>query len=61
MFEFHDAIENCPGHAARELLVRRALEYLENLSRESAGDARLAREIALGYSRIGMCRGVGQR
>ena len=59
MFEFHDAIANLPGStAARELLVRRALEYLENLSRESAGDPRLAREIALGYSRIGDVQGA---
>jgi eukaryotic-like serine/threonine-protein kinase len=58
MFEFHDAIEKLPGStAARELLVSRALEYLENLSRESAGDPRLAREIALGYSRIGDVQG----
>jgi serine/threonine protein kinase len=58
MFEFHDAIEKLPGStAARELLVRRALEYLEDLSKEAAGDPRLAREIALGYSRIGDVQG----
>ncbi len=58
MFEFHDAIEKLPGStAARELLVRRALEYLENLSREAAGDPRLDREIALGYGRIGEIQG----
>ncbi len=58
LFEFHDAIEKLPGStAARELLVRRALEYLENLSREAGGDPRLAREIALGYSRIGDVQG----
>jgi tetratricopeptide (TPR) repeat protein/predicted Ser/Thr protein kinase len=59
LFEFHDAIANLPGStAARQLLVSRALEYLENLSRESAGDARLAREIALGYSRVGDVQGA---
>jgi serine/threonine protein kinase/tetratricopeptide (TPR) repeat protein len=58
MFEFHDAIADLPGAtAARELLVRRALEYLEDLSHEAAGDPRLAREIALGYSRIGDVQG----
>jgi eukaryotic-like serine/threonine-protein kinase len=58
MFEFHDAIANLPGATgARELLVSRALEYLENLSHEAAGDPRLAREIALGYSRIGDIQG----
>jgi eukaryotic-like serine/threonine-protein kinase len=60
MFEFHDAIEKLPGSTvARELLVSRALEYLEDLSREAAGDPRLAREIALGYSRIGDVQGNG--
>ena len=58
MFEFHDAIANLPGStAARELLIKRALEYLENLSGEAAGDPRLAREIALGYTRIGDVQG----
>ena len=58
MFEFHDAIEKLPGStAARELLVSRALEYLENLSHEAAADPRLAREIALGYIRIGHVQG----
>ena len=43
MFEFHDAIEKLPGSTpARELLVSRALEYLENLSHEAAGDPRLS-------------------
>src|ERR1019366_3105138 len=40
MFELHDAIEKLPGStAARELLVRRALEYLQNLSREAGNNA----------------------
>src|SRR5262249_37005140 len=39
LFELHDAIQNLPGAtAARELLVKRALQYLDSLSRESAGD-----------------------
>jgi tetratricopeptide (TPR) repeat protein/predicted Ser/Thr protein kinase len=59
LFEFHDAIEKLPGAtAARALLVSRALEYLENLSREAGGDPRLAREIALGYTRIGEIQGA---
>ncbi|HVO98142.1 MAG TPA: serine/threonine-protein kinase [Bryobacteraceae bacterium] len=59
LYEFHDAIANLPGStAARELLVHRALEYLENLSREAGGDPRLAREIALGYMRIGEVQGA---
>jgi serine/threonine protein kinase len=58
MFELHDAIEKLPGStAARELLVRRALEYLQNLSREAGNNADLQREVALGYERIAVVQG----
>ena len=44
-----------------ELLVRRALEYLENLSREAGRNAGMAREVALGYERVGIVQGyVGE-
>lgn len=60
MFDLHDAIEPLPGSTkARALLVRSALDYLERLSRESAGDARLSWEVALGYRRIGTVQGYG--
>ncbi|HUA82215.1 MAG TPA: protein kinase [Bryobacteraceae bacterium] len=59
MFELHDAIAPLAGStAARRLLVARALEYLERLSRESGSDAKLAREVALGYERIGVVQGA---
>ena len=58
MFELHDAIAELPGStAARELLIRRALEYLESLSHEAGADRELAREVALGYYRIGEVQG----
>jgi len=58
MFELHDAIEKLPGStAARELLVRRALEYLQNLSREAGNNADVQREVALGYERIAEVQG----
>lgn len=58
LFELDDAIAHVPGAtAARELLVRRGLEYLENLSREAGSNTDLAREIALGYERIGEVQG----
>jgi non-specific serine/threonine protein kinase/serine/threonine-protein kinase len=58
MFELHDAIEKLPGStAARELLVRRALEYLQNLSREAGNNAGVQREVALGYERIATVQG----
>jgi non-specific serine/threonine protein kinase/serine/threonine-protein kinase len=58
VFELHSAIENLPGStAARELLVRHALEYLDSLARESQDDASLQRELASAYLRIGSAQG----
>jgi tetratricopeptide (TPR) repeat protein len=58
LFELHDSIQHLPGStAARELLVRRALEYLENLSREARGNADLTHEVALGYERVAIVQG----
>ena len=54
LFELHDAIAPLPGSTkARELLLRRAQEYLDSLSREAKGDPTLERERALAYQRIG--------
>jgi non-specific serine/threonine protein kinase/serine/threonine-protein kinase len=62
MFELDDAIARLPGStAAQELLVRRALEYLQSLARDAGNDAGLQREVALGYERVGMVQGyVGE-
>ena len=58
LFEFHDAIRDLPGStAARALVVRRALEYLDSLSQESAGDRTLRRELAEAYRRVGDVQG----
>ena len=58
MFDLHDAIAPLPGSTkARAILVREALDYLERLSKEAGGDAGLAREVALGYARIGAVQG----
>jgi tetratricopeptide (TPR) repeat protein len=54
MFEIHDAIRDLPGSTpARRLLVTRALEYLDNLSQQSKGDASLQKELAAAYERVG--------
>ncbi len=54
MFEIHDAIRDLPGSTdARRLLVTRALEYLDNLGRQSKGDVSLQKEIAAAYDRVG--------
>jgi tetratricopeptide (TPR) repeat protein len=57
LFEFHDSIENLPGStAARELVVRRALEYLEQIAAETHDDPATLRDLAAGYERIGRIR-----
>ena len=54
MFEIHDSIKDLPGATrARSLVVTRALEYLDQLSQESGGDAALQRELAAAYDRVG--------
>jgi non-specific serine/threonine protein kinase/serine/threonine-protein kinase len=58
LFEFHDAIEKLPGATpARQMVVNRALEYLERLAREAGSDAQLQRELASAYEKIGSIQG----
>ncbi len=58
LFEFHDAIATLPGAtAARRLVVSRALEYLDKLSRQGASDPRLQMELAGAYLKIGDVQG----
>jgi non-specific serine/threonine protein kinase/serine/threonine-protein kinase len=54
LFEFHDSIETLPGStAARELVVRRALEYLDQIAAEEHNDPATLRDLAAAYERIG--------
>jgi eukaryotic-like serine/threonine-protein kinase len=58
IFEVHDAIQNLPGSTpARELIVKRALEYLDRLSRSAANDQTVARELAVAYRKISEVEG----
>jgi tetratricopeptide (TPR) repeat protein len=58
LFEFHDAIKDLPGATpARQLVVRRALEYLEKLSKVRSDDPALQRELAEAYERVAMVQG----
>jgi non-specific serine/threonine protein kinase/serine/threonine-protein kinase len=60
IYELHDAIANLPGAtAARQVLVARALEYLDQLAAESRGDLALQRELANAYKRFGDVQGGG--
>ena len=54
IFEVDKAVADVPGAtAARKLLVSRALEYLDGLSKDAKGDASLERELATAYDRVG--------
>lgn len=58
MFEVHDSIKDLAGATpARKLLVSKALQYLDSLSREAAGDKSLQRELAEAYERVGHVQG----
>jgi serine/threonine protein kinase/tetratricopeptide (TPR) repeat protein len=54
MFEFHDSIKDLPGSlAARQLVIKRALEYLDSLAAEAGDDRGLQLELANAYQQIG--------
>jgi eukaryotic-like serine/threonine-protein kinase len=58
MFEFHDAIKDLPGSTqARELVVQRALQYLDSLAGEARDDPSLKRELATAYEKVGDVQG----
>jgi len=53
-FEFYDSIKDLPGSlAARQLVIKRALEYLDSLALEAGDDRELQGELALAYQNIG--------
>ncbi|HXN45235.1 MAG TPA: serine/threonine-protein kinase, partial [Bryobacteraceae bacterium] len=58
LFEVHDAIQDLPGATpARRLIVQKSIDYLRHLSKDSAGDVSLERELANAYERIGLVQG----
>ena len=60
LFDFNDAIQNLPGATpARHLVVTKALEYLDGLARELAGDQSLEHELVEAYLRVGDVQGNG--
>jgi len=59
VFQIHDAVATLPGStAARKLIVANALEYLDKLSRDAAGDRKLQLELATAYQRLGDVQGL---
>lgn len=58
LFEVHDAMAPMAGTTpARQILVRKASQYLDTLSRESSGDTGLQQELATAYQRVGDLQG----
>ena len=58
LFEITPKIEKLEGSTeAREILVKRALEYLDSLSIESATDLTLQSELASAYEKVGDVQG----
>ncbi|MGH9720185.1 MAG: hypothetical protein ACRD8O_08230, partial [Bryobacteraceae bacterium] len=59
VYQIHDAIAALPGSTpARKLIVSNALEYLDKLSRDAAGDHALQIELADAYLRLGDVQGL---
>lgn len=58
LFEFHDAIKDLPGSTpARQLVVKRGLQYLDKLARQRGKDRALGRELASAYEKVGDVQG----
>jgi serine/threonine protein kinase len=58
LFDFHTRIQGLPGSTpVREHLLRTALEYLNNLSRDAAGDLSLQWELSQAYEHVGDAQG----
>ncbi len=58
IFDINDSIQNLPGSmAARHLILKTGMQYLDSLSQEAAGDPSLQHEIAAAYERLGDVQG----
>ena len=58
VFDYHDLVAPLRGATpVRERLVKDALEYLDNLSREAGDDRGLLREMATAYDKVGRVQG----
>jgi tetratricopeptide (TPR) repeat protein len=58
LFDVSDAIHSLPGSVpAREMLARRALEYLARLSQDAGSSEMVQKDLAEGYSRIAQIQG----
>jgi tetratricopeptide (TPR) repeat protein len=59
LFEFDDAIKNLPGSSpARELVERRAVEYLDKLASEAGDDPAMLNDLADAYLHVARMTGA---
>jgi tetratricopeptide (TPR) repeat protein len=59
LFDMHDAIRDLQGATkARAILVTTAIEYLDGLASEAAGDPGIQLELAEAYLRVGQIQGA---
>ena len=58
IFDVHDALQDIPGTTpARNLLLDRAVQYLDRVAQDADGDAQLQRELAFAYQRLATVQG----
>lgn len=58
LFEITPEVEKLSGSTrAKELIVKRALKYLDSLVKEAGGDLELQKELALAYEKVGSVQG----
>ncbi|MBA2435982.1 MAG: protein kinase [Chthoniobacterales bacterium] len=59
LFEVYPEVENLAGSLkAREIILTNALQYLDSLAKEAAGDLDLQGELATGYEKVGDVQGA---
>ena len=59
MYDVHDQIQDLAGSTkAREFLLRKSLDYLDALSKESTSSPALQRDLASAYRRVATLQGV---
>lgn len=58
IFDIHDALQDIPGTTpARNLLLDRAVQYLDRVATDADGDSDLERELAWAYQRLATVQG----
>jgi tetratricopeptide (TPR) repeat protein len=58
LFDVDTAVQSLPGAlAARQLIVKTTLDYLERLEKDASGDQRIRLVLSAGYYKIGLIQG----